>query len=884
MKKNAAYAISRLFLIAGAVLVSSGLFAGNAHISNANTDKAMYAPGSTVTIYADLLNGTSSAFQNGSVAVKVSHMGDVAAILPSQTVNYMGAGQSAGKVFTWLPPSADFTGYMVEVILRDSLGAVIDRKSSAIDVSSDWKRFPRYGYVSEYGSAVDSWNRIWQLKNYHINGLQFYDWKWKHHIPAPPSYWSSWPDILNRTNYRSTVSGLISAAHSYAMKALSYNDWGAAYDNCYNDGSGVTLSMGRFRDTPASESNQYTWGLGTWAATPQLRLMNNRDTAWQTYIFGRTQDAYSQFGFDGWHMDSLITNWQAYDYAGNTFNVYEQNAGFVNNAKNVLGGAVVINQIDGAGLEWIGKFGHTDFLYVELWSNYSKYNDLNRLFDEARAYSSRPIVYAAYMNSDRTGGVFNEPGVRLANAAIFACGASNIAMGDGDQMLHREYFPDNGVKMTDSLRNAMHSYYDFLTGYQNLLRDETVGGGNSIKVSISGREVSMDAAANAIWAIGKKQPRYNIVHFINLLNNSSSQLDWRDAAGTYSAPMVQTNLPVKMYHTGTVENGRLFYASPDSNIGAAAELTYTSGSDAAGSFITFVLPRLEYWSMVWLEIDGAVRADTIIQAENCDSWSAVGTETCYDSGGGLNVGFVNNLSGDSWLAFGKVDFGCGATAVSARAASDLAGGTIDFRADSPTGPLIAAVSVGYTGGWQDWRTRTAAVSSIAGIHDLYAVFKGAASNLNWVTFSLAPDVPPAAPTGLTVRLQDQAIDLDWNDNTEPCLAGYLVYRSDSGESEYQLIASDVSGSCYSDTDFVSSCRYYYVVKAISNAGRLSEPSGFVTAVLFDGDLNLDGRVDLKDAAKLAGDWLIEYSLETLEKIANDWLMDSALQAIDNNHK
>jgi dextranase len=878
LEKSVAYAIRRLFLIAGAVLISSDLSADNAHISDVNTDKAMYAPGDAVTIYADLVNSTSTGFQNGSVDLKISHLGHVSAVLPSQTVHSIGAGQSTAKIFMWLPPSVDYRGYMVEAVLRNSAGNIIDRRCSAIDVSSDWKRFPRYGYVSEYGSSIDAWNRIWQLKNYHINVLQFYDWKWKHHIPAPPSNWNSWPDVLNRTNYRSAVTGLIAAAHSYNMKALSYNDWGAAYDNCHTDGSGVTLSMGRFWGAPASESNQYTWGLGSWAATPQLRLMNNRDTAWQTYIFSRMQDVYSQFGFDGWHMDSLITNWHAYDYVGNGFNVYEQNVGFVNNAKSVLGRPVVINQIDGAGLEWIAKSGNTDFLYVELWSNYSKYSDLNRLFDEARAYTSRPVVYAAYVNYDKTGGVFNEPGVRLANAAIFACGAQNIALGDGGQMLHREYFPDTGVRMTDSLRSAMRSYYDFLTGYQNLLRDETVSAANSVKASISGKAVSTDAAANTIWTVAKKKPCYNIVHFLNLLNNSSAQIDWLDAAGTYPVPTVQLNLPVKMYHTGTVGNGRLFYASPDSGGGAATELTYTSGSDAGGSYVSFDLPRLEYWSMVWLEIGGAVRADTVIQAEHSDSYSAVGTETCHDSGGGRNVGFVNNLSGDSWLGFGRIDFGSGVTAVSARAASDLAGGTLEFRLDSPTGSLIGTVSVGNTGGWQNWQTRTAPASNAAGIRDLYVVFKNAATNLNWLTFSLVPDVPPAAPTGQTLLLQDAAIRLHSNDNSQPYLSGYSVYRSDLNPGNDQLVASNVSGSYYSDTNIISGCRYYYVVKAVSHAGRESPPSNAVTAILFGGDLTLDGKVDMEDAAKLAAAWLIGYSMDTLEKIAEDWLMDDALQA------
>ena len=37
-------------------------------------------------------------------------------------------------------------------------------------------------------------------------------------------------------------------------------------------------------------------------------------------------------------------------------------------------------------------------------------------------------------------------------------------------MLCKEYFPNDNLVMGDDLRTAIVRYYDFLTGYQNLLR------------------------------------------------------------------------------------------------------------------------------------------------------------------------------------------------------------------------------------------------------------------------------------------------------------------------------------------------------------------------------------------------------------------------------
>lgn len=850
-----------------------GAALGAGYIVDVTTDKAMYPPGTTATICVDLRNNAPVLF-SGSVELAVSHLGDAVDSPAPQAVVDMVLGPIVTKTFSWTPPETDYRGYRVEAILKDAAGRVIDRNATAIDISSDWRRFPRYGYLSRFDAGLDTGQLIRQLRNYHINGLQYYDVGWKHHIPAPPSHWSTWPDVANRTISRSTVTGFTSAARGCNMQSLIYDDWGAAYDDCYSDGSGVTPSMGRFWDTPAASSNQYAWSMpGGWA-TPRLRLMNNRDPGWQSYICGRLEDAFDDLGFDGWHMDSLITNWQAYDYWGGLFNVYQHNPDFINYARARWGeGAPLVqNLIDGAGLEWM-KSANADIIYAELWDGYCDYEDLNRLFDESRRYSGKAVVVAAYLNYNKTSGYFNEPGVRLADAAIFASGAGHIELGDGNAMLYREYFPANGVQMSDSLRSAMRRYYDFLTGYENLLRDDTVSAGGSISASIDGAATSTNGSAASVWTLAKRRPGYNILHLVNLLNNTSTE--WRDADGTCPAPPVQTNLPVKLYHTGTIGDGRLWYATPDRNYGAAEQLSFTSGSDAGGPYIRFTVPRLEYWDMIWLEINGRVRADTVIQAEDCDTYSAVGTETCYDSGGGQNVGFVNNVNGDSYLGFGQVNFAEGATGVSARVASELSGGTVEFRLDSPTGPLIATVAVGSTGGWQSWQTKTAPVTGACGIHTLYAVFKGVAGNLNWFTFTLAPDLAPAPPAGLVVAVGDGGVSLDWDDNGEPDLAGYTVYRR-TGGGGYAVIASDVQQSEYVDGEAVNGIRYYYVVTAVDEALHESGYSGEVSAIHYAGDLTFDGRVDMDDMARLSGGWRFEYDLDTLVDLAADWLSDAAL--------
>ncbi len=92
------------------------------------------------------------------------------------------------------------------------------------------------------------------------------------------------------------------------------------------------------------------------------------------------------------------------------------------------------------------------------------------------------------------------------------------------------------------------------------------------------------------------------------------------------------------------------------------------------------------------------------------------------------------------------------------------------------------------------------------------------------------DVPPAAPTGLAATSQNAQVTLDWNDNVEPDLAGYSVYRSTNQGGPYTKInPALVSPSAYTDTGLTNGTTYYYVVTAEDTAGGQSGNSNETSA-------------------------------------------------------
>ena len=200
-------------------------------ISAVQTDRAAYPPGTGVTFFIDFVERTDGA----ELQARYLHLDQVVAT----ETKTLPADESYS--WTWQPPVDDFTGYLVEIELNQQ-EQVLDKATIAVDVSSSWRKFPRYGFVSEYSYMSDQQIEgvITQLNRYHINGVQFYDWHHKHHLPlkgTPENPAATWNDIANRTIYFSTVEKYIHAAHDRGMMTMAYNLLYGSWEDAHLDGA-----------------------------------------------------------------------------------------------------------------------------------------------------------------------------------------------------------------------------------------------------------------------------------------------------------------------------------------------------------------------------------------------------------------------------------------------------------------------------------------------------------------------------------------------------------------------------------------------------------------------------------------------------------------------
>jgi dextranase len=617
----------------------------NTYIQMLQTDKARYDPSDVATLTASFQQAVS-----GNLIVKYWHLGD------SIGQNMYTLTNASTYTWAWQTPATDYSGYFVQVMLQQS-GANVDSASIAIDVSSLYNHFPRYGFLSQYSPTDPAYtgNIFSRLNRYHLNAIQFYDVNNKHDVPlagtvANPD--TVWNDIANRENYLSTVTADINAAHLHNMLAMNYNLlYGAWSATAVADG--VSPTWGLYDDAHHTTPWGYTLP-ASWASN--LIVENPADSSWQQFLFGNELNLFQAISYDGWHIDQLGDPGTVYDYNGNVVDVSTTFAPYIQAAKSHLGVNLVMNSVANYGQHGIAM-APVDFLYTEVWDPYVSYNDLTGLIAANNAASNNTLatVLAAYVNQPLSGssGKFNTPGVLLADAAIFSAGGAHIEL--GDHMLGNPYFPNSNLRMSCGLEQNMIQYYDFLTGYENLLRDSITSSIATLQTS-GNNPLSTTATLGDIWVQSTQRTNTQIFQLINL--TGANTLNWRDSFGTQPAPTVLTDIAVSF--TTTRQISKVFVASPDWNNGLPQQISYT----ISGGILSTTVPYLSYWTMLVIDytpiittaaVPDSLCAGSVVRVPFTVSSSFDGgnvfTAQISDSTGSfsnpVNIGTISGTGGDT---------------------------------------------------------------------------------------------------------------------------------------------------------------------------------------------------------------------------------------------
>jgi dextranase len=599
-------------------------------INAVTTDAQDYTAGQIAHVLVALVNNTGSAF-TGTISGTMSGRGRVVGATATGSVTALGAGASQTIDLAFeMPAGINAHGYLVSISATRG-ATTVDTAAAALDLSSDWATYPRECFVTKFTAGTNTQALAAGLNAWHCNVLQFYDDNFKHHLPYSPN--PTWPNLSNTVISRSVLESYMGAAHAMRMAVFDYTLWNGVYPNFVTDGTTPSLTWGMFATDCAPSctvanmaGTPSTGGLGAlfpagWAAS-WLAEMDPTNPAWISYFEAINAPLLRYNGYDGLQIDTLGNPGTVYNYGGSVINMATALSAFQNAVRSALGVRGVINNVSGWDEADVATNAQEDFYYRETHPEFGDapyYPSINGLTATIRSYTTKAIDLPLYMDDAysntptcQSGGgptpcYFNLPGLLYMDATMFAAGAYHVYLADGDRFISNIYVPGAQLLMSPPAIQAEYDYQTFGVAMEKLLRGAVSDSAQPATI-ISGATGGSTGAAGQVYVLPKIRSGLQILHLLNF--SQVPTIADQDTSATQPAPTQLAAIGIKMYYSGTLTgNNLLWFASPDVNHGAPQSLSYTKGSDGNGTFVTFTVPSLLYWDMIWLELDALSTSD-----------------------------------------------------------------------------------------------------------------------------------------------------------------------------------------------------------------------------------------------------------------------------------
>ncbi|MCK9222838.1 MAG: glycoside hydrolase family 66 protein [Limnochordia bacterium] len=412
-----------------------------------------------------------------------------------------------------------------------------------------------------------------------MNGVQFYDWLYRHDTPVPPGDW--FVDSMGRHLRVETIRRKIGLAREFGMVPMAY--------------------VAVYAASPAFYAKHQQWGLYDRTGSPidfgdgYLFLMDpSRGAGWDAHLLGEFRNTLECFHFAGIHIDQYGYPKVAYDAQGGAIVLASAFRTFINDTKSTLSEVdntrdyVTFNSVANWPAAIVAESTY-DFNYVEVWPPYSSYGDIERIIQSAYENSGgKATVIAAYVDAQE------EATVRLLDAVIFAHGGTHIEMGEGDRMLVDPYFP-KAQQVSASLWKSLVSYYDFIVRYKEWLYGDREPVAACECVLLDGEAAGPRPVPGRVHAICyrlRDQGQY-VLSLINFTGANSEQ--WKAAQ---PKPEYIDRVEVTMTIDHKPEG--IWVASPDKPSLRAVPIPFTVTSDSERITVQFSID-LSYWSVILFE-------------------------------------------------------------------------------------------------------------------------------------------------------------------------------------------------------------------------------------------------------------------------------------------
>ncbi|OAA31572.1 hypothetical protein AT15_05725 [Kosmotoga arenicorallina S304] len=514
-----------------------------------NFDKAFYIPGSKMILSIDGIDDCVKYELKITRGTKIIHSE---------------VGTTTGTIEINAP--FEIGGYGIDLALSG------DNISRGFSVLNSWLDSPRYGFLTDFfPERYDIEKTMDYLTQFHINGLQYYDWMYDYGklvYEEGDEYKDAWQRVRKISN--TTLKELINEGHKRNIASMAY----------------VALyACNREFGEKHPEWLLYKKEAESWVPLDFYKkiLITNtlEDSDWTKFLIDECKKTI-EFGFDGIHLDQYgypkdLTSYMMKDGKYIPYRTSQGFLEFINLLKRETDRPVFFNYVN----NWPNKIqseAKADTVYIEPWESCNTYEDLYKMITDAKKRSGdKPVILAAYLEGIKKHSIF------LADSIIAISGGRRLEIGEIMRILSGPYFPGADavdMKFLDSLKN----YYDFQVRYEDFLNGEF----NELSDVNFEENYSTNPQKGKIWVSLKNSKQGMMINFVNLVSARSSL--WRSKQ---RMPEDFSNLFITFPKTFFPDNARFFFISPDGHV-APQEIK----AETIGNKIKLPLLYLKYWSAI----------------------------------------------------------------------------------------------------------------------------------------------------------------------------------------------------------------------------------------------------------------------------------------------
>lgn len=526
------------------------------HIIEFYLSKGSFSPGETVTFLIELETFLSEGI---TLRIIIRHFNEQPIVL-KETLQFA-PGQHTVQM-QWTPPARP-AGYSAHLELLPVNDIHTLNAATAFDVLSQWTDFPRYGFLSDFSAdRADPETVLKKLTRFHINGLQFYDWQYRHDQLLAPT--EEYLDPLGRALSLASVRRLVEAAHRHGMAAMPYLAIYAASAEFWRAHPDWALYEEAGKPIPFGENF--------------LGLMDpTAGSPWSEHLLAECGRVLENIPFDGLHIDQYGDPKQAWDSKHNMVDLPRAFVNFIQAASDQHPSKTILfNAVGNWPIESLAQSA-VDFLYIEVWPPDVEYRHLAEIvLNAVRLSHGKSVVIALYLPANRPANHL------LADAVILACGGMRIELGENARLLSDPYFPKH-EETSPELQSELRRLTDFAVRNGEWLRPYTLSTEEKAAWAEGEWNPTFISTSESLMTVVRRHGASMIVQFVNF-----SGLDPHQRWNALHAPPAlcrKLSIQVRMAHRPS----QILWDCPE-RIGGLQALAF----EYANGTLTFHIPQIHF--------------------------------------------------------------------------------------------------------------------------------------------------------------------------------------------------------------------------------------------------------------------------------------------------